>query len=1123
MPGLAIELTIEPRPLTPVERAGLQVAYRTATTAWEKSVDKLKAAQESNGDVEAARRLADQKRAEMQVIEQASDAAKRKWGQTGVAMQIALNVDYSIERLIRDKEYANDGKELSTEQLLKVKEQAKQIAELQAQLEVSRKEASEKATKTGVQKVIKQASKKRAKVFSDERAAKAWDRITQKFSAESLPSNIFFDVELLKDLGIVLGNKIAKGVKTLAGVTRALLHDGGMAADSEAGKRLAAYTREAWKQKEVKDALGAVKKGKVAIPSAEVAEGIRKSYFAGRPIAEMHPALLRLSKSFVAEGITDADELIDAVYKVLKELDPEVTRRIAAEGMVGYGIFTPLSKGKINAILRDLLGQAHQTLKLQDMQEGRAPPRTGREFRKPSNKERRLQKQVNEMKRRAGFIVIDPETQNKTALDAIKTRLTNAIADAEMEIVTRKLIVKEKTTGQRDAEARELETRLKFLKDWKREIFGKPGLTDEQRIQRAIKVTERSIKELDRRIADKDLFPKKGLGVTSPELEAAKATREARRQELKSLQALADIEDPSRLNAIHNSQFATRTLNRIAELQGRLARRDYTTEPRKETALTPENVKIQTTLEKVKLEVARDKFRLMWENRGIAQKLYDIIPEASGISRSIMTSIDVSGLGRQGFFAFMGHPLRVGKRTKGMMQALLSKDARAAIDIEIQAREIMPLARLAKLAITERGGKLEMMEEVYASRLVEFIPGVAASERAYSTMLNLIRMDMFESMVASAGGNVTLAEAKAIANFVNVWTGWGNVPRQGLVKALLSLPLFSARLTASRFQVLLGQPLWRGTARTRLLIAKEYLRTAVGMGIMYGIINMGIRLMWDDDDEDRPTIETDPRSTDFGKVKIGNTRVDPLAGLAQTAVFMSRMAPGFVGGGKTKRLSGEIAPLAGFRDRSDVVVTFLRTKLNPLAGAIWTLTLSGGKDFKGDEPTLGEIGLNMVTPMSIGDTIDASKDLGIKRGAAMGLLAGLGISIQTHLREGGSGFRSEKAILVYKNKQARLGKGKHLTEKEATRLKEMKVADKAVSAKKREIKKIEALPESEADRKSRIADINKSSVSKDAKEGRVERLEKLTITSREEKNTQQDAIRTGIAKIYSDTMAQGAK
>jgi len=422
-----------------------------------------------------------------------------------------------------------------------------------------------------------------------------------------------------------------------------------------------------------------------------------------------------------------------------------------------------------------------------------------------------------------------------------------------------------------------------------------------------------------------------------------------------------------------------------------------------------------------------------------------------------MTSIDVSGLGRQGFLALAGHPLIVGKDIKPMKQALLSKDTRAAIDIELHARAIAPLAKQAGLAITERGGLIERMEEVYASRIVEFLPGIAASERAYSTILNLIRMDLFESLISACGSNVELKEAKAIANFVNVWTGWGNVPRKGLFRALLSLPLFSARLTASRFQVLFGQPLYQGTARTRKLIAKEYLRTAVGLGVIAGIVATGIKLMWDDDDEDKPTIETDPRSSDFMKVKYGNTRYDLGAGLSQTAVFLSRLVSG-----ETKSLNtGEVRPLSGpdvkfgHSDRGDVALRFLRSKLNPLAGAAWTV--STGKDFKGDRLPLWEIGLNMITPMTIGDTYDAAKDMGIPKGAATGLIAALGISIQTHLKEGESGFRSERAYLNYQKKQAKAGK-KAMSKKDKDRLSVMNLAARKIARKKKELKKLETNP-----------------------------------------------------------------
>src|SRR5690606_18698368 len=104
---------------------------------------------------------------------------------------------------------------------------------------------------------------------------------------------------------------------------------------------------------------------------------------------------------------------------------------------------------------------------------------------------------------------------------------------------------------------------------------------------------------------------------------------------------------------------------------------------------------------------------------------------------------------------------------------------------------------------------------------------------------------------------------------------------------------FAPRLVASRFQLVLGQPFYGGTARTRKLIAQEYAKFLTGIGLVYLLSGlMGAEL------------EFDPRSSDFGKIKVGNTRIDPLAGISQVTVLLYRL-----GSGQIKTGRGRIEPI----------------------------------------------------------------------------------------------------------------------------------------------------------------------------------------------------------------------
>src|SRR6266436_145514 len=68
------------------------------------------------------------------------------------------------------------------------------------------------------------------------------------------------------------------------------------------------------------------------------------------------------------------------------------------------------------------------------MQAKQPPKKTGIERRTPSDEERALIRQVNELKKKSGFNVTDPEKQLKSAMDTVKTRLNNRIRDLKTAI-----------------------------------------------------------------------------------------------------------------------------------------------------------------------------------------------------------------------------------------------------------------------------------------------------------------------------------------------------------------------------------------------------------------------------------------------------------------------------------------------------------------------------------------------------------------------------------------------------------------------------------------------------------------------------------------------------------------
>src|SRR5690606_8088029 len=172
-------------------------------------------------------------------------------------------------------------------------------------------------------------------------------------------------------------------------------------------------------------------------------------------------------------------------------------------------------------------------------------------------------------------------------------------------------------------------------------------------------------------------------------------------------------------------------------------------------------------------------------------------------ARAILTSFDFSGLLRQGGFVVVGHPIRAARAIPKMFKAFASERAQQRIWDEIQARPNAPLYARSKLYLAppDSSQGLTKQEEAYMSRWAAGIPRVAASQRANTTALNVLRADSFDAMVQTLarGAEVTQAEADAIANYVNVATGRGTLGKAEPAAMHLNTIFFAPKYVASRF------------------------------------------------------------------------------------------------------------------------------------------------------------------------------------------------------------------------------------------------------------------------------------------------------------------------------------
>ena len=379
-----------------------------------------------------------------------------------------------------------------------------------------------------------------------------------------------------------------------------------------------------------------------------------------------------------------------------------------------------------------------------------------------------------------------------------------------------------------------------------------------------------------------------------------------------------------------------------------------------------------------RLLIERDKLRDDVDKKIHAMRdktLLEILSWPFNLARTLMSSYDISATLRQGGILVAADPRRVARPFADQWNSLRSEDGFRKSQRDLERSKNWVLAKRSNLEMTKLDGELTDKEDDFRSTFAEKIPGVRASGRAYVAFLNSLRMNTFDTMIELVGrhGVVTDKQAKSLAHFINISTGRGG--GKYAKSELASLLLWSPNLQSARIQYLfhgMTLGLTMSTKGTRKIIAKEYAKFAA---MTYMII--GLASLFGAD------VEDDPRSSDFLKIKIGNTRFDMTTGLASYLRTLAQITVG-----KRKSLStGELAK----QDRLRITSRFLRGKLSPMPAILGNIL--AGKDVVGTPTTHWTVLQNLI-PLTFMDMIDATKLEGLPMGslALMSAIVGIGSS-----------------------------------------------------------------------------------------------------------------------------------
>ncbi len=361
---------------------------------------------------------------------------------------------------------------------------------------------------------------------------------------------------------------------------------------------------------------------------------------------------------------------------------------------------------------------------------------------------------------------------------------------------------------------------------------------------------------------------------------------------------------------------------------------------------------------------------------------------AYNLPKSVQASADLSATLRQGLISLAAHPSFIRDVMENQVKAFASQDAADALKDAILNHGDYPLMRDSGLYLSSVRGSAP--EEVFSSPWSDKLPIVKQSDRAYSAALDTVRVKSFEMYAAElrAAGVHDEKAFSDIAHWINRATGCGEGKLVDALAPILNVPVFSPRLTASRFQVLNPVFYMKMTPAARRIAVREMMRSTATVSATVGLAALA-----------GAHTSIDPRNANFGKIVVGNTHLDVGAGKLQAVRYMAQMTDAFAREAKGQKVDPKWTPTA-------ITMRFMRSKLGPLPS--YAVDVVTGKDYSGQPVEWKRRAAQMAVPFVVSDLYEGWKDSGAW-GALKASPSILGIGVQTYKRGGfGDGGRFNK-------------------------------------------------------------------------------------------------------------------
>ena len=375
--------------------------------------------------------------------------------------------------------------------------------------------------------------------------------------------------------------------------------------------------------------------------------------------------------------------------------------------------------------------------------------------------------------------------------------------------------------------------------------------------------------------------------------------------------------------------------------------------------------------------------------------LFDIVV----LPKAVLSSFDVSYPLRQGAMAAPAHPKEFGASFLPMFKAFASENFAQKFDLALRQEEtLIPVQTGRGLRQVELGeifmrtGLLRDLEpglsgaeEAFRGRLAERIPGlgriVRASNRAFATFGNSERAGIARTVIASwqkppltgaqrlarpllesRGVEITTQRLHDLGNLLNRFTGRGTLADNRLTQLLQATwwaPQYRVSGPEAAAQLLHRDPVIRKAAARNLVAF-----FGAGSALLAGAKYSGLA-----------DVEMDPRSSDFGKIRIGNMRLN----IWGTNQLLARTVAQVATGQRFNRQLGRTSPVSW----QEPIKRYFQSGLAPEWSAVYD-AMQGqtylGEPLEWDIDTFKREAKNRLIPLAIQDIIEAVEEYGLAGG-----------------------------------------------------------------------------------------------------------------------------------------------